>query len=121
MVGTMRSTFRFPDPVNEVSARLVAGGVVLLALATLVTASPWLLAVLAYGFVARVLTGPTLSPLGQFVTRVVTPRLPVEPRSSEVSIRKTIFLKSLKPKLCSSCRAYTPCTTPPFSSATPGP
>jgi len=80
MVGTMRSLFRFPDPVNEVSARLVAGGVVLLALATLVTASPWLLAVLAYGFVARVLTGPTLSPLGQFVTRVVTPRLPVEPR-----------------------------------------
>jgi len=80
MAGTMRSLFRFPDPVNEVSARLVAGGVVLLALATLVTASPWLLAVLAYGFVARVLTGPTLSPLGQFVTRVVTPRLPVEPR-----------------------------------------
>ena len=76
----MRSPFRFPDPVNEVSARLVAGGVVLLALATLVTASPWLLAVLAYGFVARVLTGPTLSPLGQLVTRVVTPRLPVEPR-----------------------------------------
>ena len=35
---------------------------------------------LAYGFVARVLTGPTLSPLGQFVTRVLTPRLPVAPR-----------------------------------------
>ena len=35
----------------------------------------WLLAVIAYGFVARVLTGPTLSPLGQLVTRVVTPRL----------------------------------------------
>ena len=27
------------------------------------------------GFVARVLTGPTLSPLGQLVTRVITPRL----------------------------------------------
>jgi hypothetical protein len=39
-----------------------------------------LLAPLAYGFVARVLTGPTLSPLGQLVTRVVTPRLPVAPR-----------------------------------------
>jgi hypothetical protein len=36
--------------------------------------------VLAYGFVARVLTGPKLSPLGQLVTRVVTPRLDVEPR-----------------------------------------
>ncbi len=30
---------------------------------------------LAYGFVARVLTGPTLSPLGQIVTRVLTPNL----------------------------------------------
>jgi hypothetical protein len=76
----MRSLLRFPDPVNEVSARLVAGGVVLLALAAIVTASPWLFGLLAYGFVARVLTGPTLSPLGQLVTRVVTPRLPVAPR-----------------------------------------
>jgi hypothetical protein len=66
----------FPDPVNEVSARLVAGGVVVLSLATVVTGSPWLLVPLAYGFVARVLSGPTLSPLGQFVTRVVTPRVP---------------------------------------------
>jgi Domain of unknown function (DUF4395) len=67
---------RFPDPVNEVSARLVAGGVVCLSLVTVVTGSPWLLGLLAYGFVARVMSGPTLSPLGQFVTRVVTPRLP---------------------------------------------
>ena len=36
--------------------------------------------VLAYGFVARVLTGPTLSPLGQLVTRVVTPALDIEAR-----------------------------------------
>src|SRR6187402_2682157 len=40
----------------------------------------WLIAVIAYGFVARVLTGPTLSPLGQLVTRVVTPRLGLEPK-----------------------------------------
>ena len=72
--------FTFPDPVNEVSARLVAGGVVLLSVATIVLDQPWLLLVLAYGFVARVLTGPTLSPLGQLVTRVVTPRLPVAPK-----------------------------------------
>jgi hypothetical protein len=39
-----------------------------------------LLLLLAYGFVARVLTGPTLSPLGQFVTRVLTPRLQVPPK-----------------------------------------
>ena len=36
---------------------------------------------LAYGFVARVLSGPTLSPLGQFVTRVLTPALPFEPKT----------------------------------------
>jgi hypothetical protein len=68
--------FSFPNPVNEVSARLVAGGVVLMCLATLVVDQPWIIAVLAYGFVARVLTGPTLSPLGQLVTRVLTPALP---------------------------------------------
>jgi len=67
--------FRFPDPVNEVSARLVAGGVVVMAVAALALRQPWLVAPLAYGFVARVLTGPSLSPLGQLVTRVVTPRL----------------------------------------------
>jgi Domain of unknown function (DUF4395) len=72
--------FTFPDPVNEVSARLVAGGVVLLSLATIVFDQPWATAVIAYGFLARVASGPTLSPLGQLVTRVVTPRLHVAPR-----------------------------------------
>ncbi|HEX4821888.1 MAG TPA: DUF4395 domain-containing protein [Acidimicrobiales bacterium] len=72
--------FSFPDPVNEVSARLVAAGVVLMGLATIAFDAKWILIPLAYGFVARVLTGPTLSPLGQLVTRVVTPRLDVEPK-----------------------------------------
>ena len=62
--------------MNEVSARLVAGGVVVLSVLTIVTGQRWLCALLAYGFVARVLSGPTFSPLGQLVTRVVTPRLP---------------------------------------------
>jgi len=73
----MRSLFAFPNPVNEVSARLVAGGVVLLTLVILLFGQHWLLIPLAYGFVARVLTGPTLSPLGQLVTRGITPRLHV--------------------------------------------
>jgi hypothetical protein len=72
--------FSFPNPVNEVSARLVAGGVVLLSMITIVFDQPWLTAVIAYGFLARVLTGPTLSPLGQLVTRIITPRLPVAAR-----------------------------------------
>ena len=78
----MRSVFSFPNPVNETSARLVAGGVASLAVLTLAFQQGWLIPVLAYGFVARVLTGPTLSPLGQLATRVVTPRLPVRARYS---------------------------------------
>ena len=77
---TSNDLFAFPHPVNEVSARVVAGGVLLMALLTLALRRPWLLAPLAYGFVARALTGPTLSPLGQLATRVITPRLPVPPR-----------------------------------------
>lgn len=75
-----RSLFSFPDPVNEVSARLVAAGVVAMSVAAIALDLRWMTAVIAYGFVARVLTGPTLSPLGQLVTRVVTPRLGVAPR-----------------------------------------
>ena len=78
--STVRDLFTFPNPVNEVSARLVAGGVVLMVVLTLALDLEWMTAVIAYGFVARVLTGPTLSPLGQVVTRVVTPRLKVAPR-----------------------------------------
>ena len=77
---SVRALLSFPNPVNEVSARLVAAGVLVLAVLTLATRQEWLLAVLAYGFVARVATGPTLSPLGQLVTRVVTPRLGLEAR-----------------------------------------
>lgn len=70
------SIFSFPDPVNEVSARLVATGVVLMGTTAIALDQQWLLLVIAYGFIARVLTGPTLSPLGQLVTRVLTPALP---------------------------------------------
>jgi hypothetical protein len=72
---SLRELTSFPNPVDEVSARLVAAGVVLLCSALLVTDSHWLLPVLTYGVLARVLTGPSLSPLGQLVTRVLTPAL----------------------------------------------
>jgi hypothetical protein len=74
------SLFSFPNPVNEVSARLVAGGVVLLSTTAIALDQPWLIAVIAYGFLARVFTGPTLSPLGQLVTRFVTPMLNLPPK-----------------------------------------
>ena len=69
------SLFSFPHPVDEVSARLVATGVVLQCVVILATGWTLLVVVLAWGFLARVATGPTLSPLGSLVTRVVRPRL----------------------------------------------
>src|SRR5919197_4811812 len=78
----MRGLFSFPNPVNETSARVVAAVVAVLALVTVAFQQGGLLPVLAYGFVARALTGPTLSPLGLLATRVVTPRLHVAHRYS---------------------------------------
>jgi hypothetical protein len=68
-------TFSFPNPVNEKAARTVAFVVMLLAAITLATSFYWLLVALAYGFIARVLTGPTLSPLGRMASAVLAPRL----------------------------------------------
>lgn len=80
-VSSTSRVFSFPNPVNEVAARSVAAGVAIVAVLTIVLATTvghawlWLTAVLAYGFLARVLTGPTLSPLGQMATRVAAPRI----------------------------------------------
>jgi Domain of unknown function (DUF4395) len=71
----MHDLFSFPNPVNEKAARVVAGVVLIIALVTLATGAYWLLIPLAYGFWARVLTGPTLSPLGWIAQNVVAPRL----------------------------------------------
>jgi hypothetical protein len=71
----MRELLSFPNPVNEKAARVVAGAVLVLCIVTLATSAYWLLAVMAVGFAARTLTGPTLSPLGQLASRVVAPRL----------------------------------------------
>lgn len=73
--SNLRSVFHFPDSINETSARLVAAGVVAQAVVFLVFREGWLLVPLVYGFLARVLAGPTLSPLGQLVTRAATPKL----------------------------------------------
>lgn len=82
----MSRIFGFPNPVNEVAARVVAGGVLLLTVVTMLLATVvghgwlWLTLLLAYGFVARVFTGPRLSPLGQLATRVIAPRIaPAKP------------------------------------------
>jgi Domain of unknown function (DUF4395) len=69
------AVFRFPNPVNENAARVVAGGVAASAALTLATGWLWLVPLIAVGFLARVLAGPRLSPLGRIATQVVAPRL----------------------------------------------
>src|SRR5436305_1635061 len=71
----MRELFSFPNPVNEKAARVVAGVVLVTVILILATSWYWLLIPLAYGFWARVLTGPTLSPLGWTAQNVIAPRL----------------------------------------------
>ena len=73
--GMRGSVFSFPNPVNDIAARTVATGVVLMALAAIVFGQPWLTVPLAYGFLARVASGPRFTPLGQLATRLVAPRL----------------------------------------------
>jgi hypothetical protein len=70
---------RFPNPVNEVAARLVAAGACLMAL-TVVVGARWMVIPLALGFVLRVLAGPRWSPLALLVTRVLVPKLPMRER-----------------------------------------
>ncbi len=71
----MSTLFAFPNPVNEKAARVVAGVVLVTVLVILMTGAYWLLIPLAYGFWARVLTGPTLSPLGWSAQNLIAPRL----------------------------------------------
>ena len=71
----MQGLLSFPNPVNEKAARVVAGVVLITAVVILLTGTYWLLIPLAYGFWARVLTGPTLSPLGWTAQNVIAPRL----------------------------------------------
>ena len=73
--------FAFPHPINDVAARMVAGMVVLLSSTIILFQIPGLLFILTYGFLARVATGPTLSPMGLLATRVLVPLLgnPIRP------------------------------------------
>lgn len=71
----LRTFFQFPHPVNEYAARSVAAMVFTLTVVLIVTDTRWLTFVLAYGFLARVLTGPKLSPMGLLATRLVAPKV----------------------------------------------
>jgi hypothetical protein len=68
-----------PDPVNEVSARLVAGG-------------------------------PTLSPLGRLVTRMIVPRLPTAARPVPGPPKRFSLLMrvgAMPPEVCERCAHLT--------------
>lgn len=78
--SNLAKTFTFPNPVNEVAARTVAAGVVLLSLMIFALGLHWLVFVLLYGFIARVAAGPRFSPLGQLATRIVAPHIGVAPK-----------------------------------------
>jgi hypothetical protein len=71
----MAIRFSFPNPVNDVAARSVAAGVIVMAVCAIGFDAPWLTIPLAYGFLARVGFGPRFSPLGRFASSVVAPRL----------------------------------------------
>ena len=75
MPDILKSMFSFPNPVNEIAARSVAGMVVILSFAIILSGEPWLLFLLFYGFLARVFTGPDLSPMGLLATRILVPIL----------------------------------------------
>lgn len=70
-----RAVFAFPNPVNEYAARITAGLVVVLAVATLLTGFGWGLAFIAAGFWLRVLFGPRISPLALLSVKVLAPRI----------------------------------------------
>ena len=73
--STLQGVFSFPNPVNERAARLVAAMVFVTAGSIILFDARWLTFFLAYGFLARVLTGPTMSPIGLLTTRVIVPGL----------------------------------------------
>jgi hypothetical protein len=71
----VQNFFSFPNPVNDKAARVVAGVVLVGVIVTLVTGWYWLLIPITYGFWARVLAGPKLSPLAWTAMNVIAPRL----------------------------------------------
>src|SRR3954469_18017149 len=71
---------RFPRMLDEVTVRLVAGEVLVVALVAALTGQPWLFGLLGADFALRAGFGPRVSPLAQLAARVIRPRLSVAPR-----------------------------------------
>ncbi|MEC7837772.1 MAG: DUF4395 domain-containing protein [Chloroflexota bacterium] len=81
MKENINNFFSFPELINEIAARLVAVGVLIISIPSLVLLingnnyAYILLSFLIYGFSARVSSGPKISPLALLVTKGIVPRL----------------------------------------------
>lgn len=80
--------FSFPRVVDEVSIRIVATEVLVVAVLALVSGQAWLYGVLAVDFALRVAYGPRFSPLAHLTLRVIRPRLAAAPRETPGSPKR---------------------------------
>lgn len=71
----MTTESRFPRVVDDVTVRLIATVVLILALVALDLRQPWIYAVLAVDFTLRTALGPKASPIAKSVQRFVRPRV----------------------------------------------
>lgn len=75
MSRSLPSFLTFPNPVNDYAARSTAGLVILLAIVAIVVDHSVVYALLALGFLLRVMAGPRYSPFGQLSVRVIVPKV----------------------------------------------
>ena len=77
----IKNFFSFPEMINDVSARLVAFFVIIICSLLLISTinnqdfALYISIFLLYGFVARVTSGPKVSPIAILVTKIIVPRL----------------------------------------------
>ncbi|MFT4041647.1 MAG: DUF4395 domain-containing protein [Gordonia sp. (in: high G+C Gram-positive bacteria)] len=69
------SYLTFPNPVNDYAARSTAGLVIALSVVAIIVNHWVLYAILAIGFLLRVMAGPKLSPFGQLSVKVIVPKI----------------------------------------------
>lgn len=79
---------RFPETADDVTVRLIAALVLVIAVVTLASQAWWLYAVLAVDFFLRAVLGPRASPLARLVTGVIRPRVALEPRPTAVAPKR---------------------------------
>jgi hypothetical protein len=66
---------RFPRVLDDVTVRLIAAVVLVLALVALDLHQPWIYAVLAVDFILRTTLGPKASPIARGVQQFIRPRV----------------------------------------------